>query len=129
MANIIADLAAKVGVSQEQIEKAMGAVLQFLKEKLPEDAFAKVHGAVPNADTMMEAANAADEGGGLFDSIKGAVDKLVGGGGATGVMAKLSQLGFSMEQLQKFAAGTLEFFKKKLPPDVLEKLKDHLPVR
>ena len=55
MANFLTDMAAKVGVSREQIENGMGAVLNLLKEKLPEDTFAKVQSAVPGGDKMMAA--------------------------------------------------------------------------
>ena len=47
MSDIVSDLAAKSGISTEQAQKGLGAVLTYVKESVPEDAFAQVSAAVP----------------------------------------------------------------------------------
>ena len=130
MADFISDLAAKSGVSPDLARKGVGAVLAVLKDKLPAGAFAKVQAAVPNADDLAAAAPPPQEGsGGVIGAISGAVGKLVGGGGgAAALMERLTQLGFSPEQLQKFLPNVLEFLKSKLPGDALKQITALLPI-
>jgi hypothetical protein len=58
--------------------------------------------------------------------VSAAVSKLVGGGAAE-LTNRLSQLGFSAEQLKRFLPSVLEFLKSKLPGDVLKHASAHLP--
>jgi hypothetical protein len=127
MADIVADLASKAGISPELAKKGLGAVLSFARQKLPQEAFTKVMGAVPGADGMMDAAESAEESSG---GVMGAVGNLAGkifGGSAGALISKLGQLGFSAEQVQRFVPAALEFIKNKLPPDVANKLAALLP--
>jgi hypothetical protein len=126
MSDVIAELAARAGVSKEMAAKGVGVVLAFLKDKLPPNLFSHVQAALPNANGLMAAADQAQgSSGGILDAVTGAIGKLVGGGGAE-VLSKLTHLGFSPEQLEKFLPGVLEFFKSKLPPDVLNHVSGHL---
>jgi hypothetical protein len=129
MADFVAELAGKAGVSPELAGKGVGAVLALLKDRLPSGAFAQVQSAVPNADALMSAAAAKPEasGGGMLAAAAGAVGKLFGGGGAAETTGKLAQLGFTPEQLGKFLPTLLEFFKSRLPPEVMKQLSALLP--
>jgi len=126
MADFISDLASESNVNQDQAKKGLGAILAFMKDKLPADAFSKVNAAVPGADGMISAFQSAPEAhGGMLDAVKGAVGKLFGGGE---ILAKLSKLGFSTEQLTAFIPKVLEFLKGKLPADVMKQVSGLLPV-
>jgi hypothetical protein len=57
-----------------------------------------------------------------------AVTLLGGGGPPTALLSKLTQLGFSEEQLQKFLPAALAFVKSKLPPDIVDKLTGLIPI-
>ena len=46
---------------------------------------------------------------------------------ATDLFTRLGQHGFSADQLQAFLPRVLEFFRTKLPPDVLEKVEGLMP--
>ena len=128
MADLINDLASKAGISPEQAQKGLGAVLGFLKNHLPADVYTKVSAAVPGGDGAAAAEPPAEERGGLLAGLTGAVGKLFGGGGAAGeLVAKLSKLGFSGEQLQAFLHRVLESLKGKLPEDVTQKISGLLP--
>jgi len=131
MADIISDLAAKSGVSADLAQKGMGALLSFVKEKIPAESFSKVTGAIPGADTMMAAA--AEEGqeasGGIISTVSGLAGKLFGGaGGASELVSKLTQFGLSADQLQRFIPTVLEFLKGKLPGDVMNKITALIPI-
>ncbi len=127
MNEMIADLAAKAGLSPDLAQKGLGAVLGFFKDKLPADAFSKVSSAIPGTDSMMAAAQAgAESSGGMLSAVTGMVGKLFGGSGAE-VVSKLTQLGFSAEQLKSFLPKVLEFLQAKLPADVMKQVSGLLP--
>ena len=129
MADIVGDLASRSGVSPDIAKKAMGAVLAFLKDKLPAEAFAKVSNAVPDAGGLMAAAAVGqeDSDGGVVSAVTGAVSKLLGGSGSGALVSKLTQLGFAPEQVQGFLKNALEFLKEKVPGDVLKQITGFFP--
>jgi hypothetical protein len=129
VADFISELASRSGINADQAKKGVGVLLSWLQAHLPAEGFSKVSAAVPGADGMMAAAPAGEEpSGGVVGALTGAVGKLFGGGGAAAALAgKLSQVGFSAEQLQKFLPGVLEFLKNKLPADVVKQLGALMP--
>src|SRR4051812_9875424 len=100
--DVITTLASRCGINADQARKGLGAVLEFIKGKLPADAFSKVTAAVPGSERMMAAAQEAPESsGGILGAVTGAVTGAVGklfGGGAGELVSKLTQHGFSAEQ-------------------------------
>jgi hypothetical protein len=130
MSDIVSDLAAKSGITPEQAQKGLGAVLSFLKESVPEDDFAKVKEAVPESDQMMAAAGPREEpssGAGVLAALAEMTDKLFGGGGASALLAKLSSLGITAEQIRAFLPRVLEFLKGRLPDATVKQLSGLLP--
>nr|UXE44397.1 hypothetical protein Hi04_10k_c2220_00031 [uncultured bacterium] len=126
MADFVSDLAAKCGINNDMAQKGLGAILAFLKDKLPTEAFTKVSATVPGADGMISAFQSAPEAsGGMLDAVKGAVGKLFGGADA---LAGLTKLGFSTEQLTSFVTKVLEFFKGRLPTEVMKQITGLLPI-
>src|SRR6516162_1916139 len=103
MADFIADLAGKSGVSPEQARQVMGNLLSSLKEQLPAESAAKIEKAVPDADRLMTEAKAAPApaGGSPLGGLAEAAGKLAGGeaGGVPALLTKLSALGLSVDQL------------------------------
>jgi hypothetical protein len=124
---IVNQLAERCGVNAEQVRKGLGDILEFLKGKLPADVFSKVSAAVPGAEAMMaHSASTTESSGGFLGAVTGAVGKLFGGG-ATELVSKLTQHGFSADQLQAFVPSVVEFFKSRLPADVAAKIAPLLP--
>jgi hypothetical protein len=124
----ISELANKSGVSPEQAQKGLGALLAFLKGHLPADIFAKLVAAVPHGDDLMAAAQTDLEtapAGGVVGAVKALAGKLFGGGG--GAAAAFTHLGFSPEQVQAFLRNVLGFLKGKLPDDVMKQVSALLP--
>jgi uncharacterized protein (DUF2267 family) len=124
MADFISELASKSGISPDQARKGVGAVLALLKDKMPPGVFSQVQAAVPNADSMMAAAQPAEgaSGGGILGTVASAVGKLVGGGVTAELTNQLAHLGISAEQLQKFLTTLVEFFKRRLPEDAAKQV-------
>ena len=130
MADPIAELADKTGISEDQAKKGLGAVLAVSKEKLPADVFSKMKSAVPDADEAMQAAETGEKssGGGILGAVSGLAGKIFGGGGASAVLSKLSAFGLSAEQIKSFLGNVVSFFKDKLPADTMEKVNALFPV-
>jgi hypothetical protein len=131
MADPIAELASKSGISLDQAKKGLGTVLSTIKEKLPADMFSQVQSAVPDADNVMASAEAGKESPsrhGVLGAVTDLAGKIFGGsGGAPAMMGNLQGLGFSADQLQKFLPNVLEFLKARLPANVLEKVSALFP--
>ncbi|HJZ55794.1 MAG TPA: DUF2780 domain-containing protein [Gemmataceae bacterium] len=131
MSDIVSKLAAESGLSPDQAQKGLGAVLSFFKQSLPEKSFEQVSAAVPDSDQIMAAAGPHEEpSGGILESIKGMASKLFGGGGASAsaLLAKLSNLGISLEQAKAFLPRVMEFFKSKLPDSLMKQVSGLLPM-
>ena len=131
MADFLSDLAAKSGVSTDQAKNGLGAVLALAKDKLPANMFEKVQAAVPNTDSMMADAEAAEgqSSGGVLGAVGSMAAKVFGGGagGAGALAANFSKLGYSTEQVRSFLPNVLAFLKSKLPPDVFGKISSLIP--
>jgi hypothetical protein len=132
MADTVAEVASEAGISPDQANQGLGALLSSLKEKLPAGVFAQVEAAVPNAANRMGSAEAGQEpssGGGVFGAVAGLAKKMFGGGsgGAPALLAKLQELGLSGEQIQKFLPAVLDFLKSKLPPEAMKQVSSLIP--
>jgi hypothetical protein len=131
MADLVTELANRSGVSTEMARKGIGAVLSFLKDKIPAESFTKVTNAVPDSANLMAAQVDSGEagGGGVLSAVAGAVGKVLGGGagGAAALVSKLGNLGFSAEQSQGFLKNALDSLKDKVPGDVFKRISGLFP--
>jgi hypothetical protein len=130
MSDVVSDLAAKCGLTPEQAQKGLGAILSFVKKSVPQEDFAKVNEAVPNAEQMMAAAGPHEESsGGVLGAITGMASKLFGGSEqTTALVNKLAGLGLSAEQAQAFLPRVMEFLQTRLPESVMKKISGLFPV-
>src|SRR5262249_62216364 len=81
MADSTSEMASKCGISPEQAQKGLGAVLAFLKKSVPAETYAKISAAVPGSEEMTAAAESGQESsGGILGAIGDLAGKLVGGG-------------------------------------------------
>jgi hypothetical protein len=130
MSDIISSLSSQTGISADQIQKGLGSILKMLEEHLPPELFAKVKESLPDAHSLMTAADAKGaEAGGLVQAVTNLAGKLFGAGGeaATDLFTRLSEHGFSAEQLKVFVPKVLEHLKEIVPPEALEKLERLIP--
>jgi hypothetical protein len=129
MAELLEELASRTGLAGDQTNQGMGALLAVLKERLNPEAFGKLKNAIPNAEQMLSAYQGKAEaaGGGLLDKVKGMAGKLMGQGDATALQQHFGAAGISADQLKNFLPQLYEMLANKLPPNVLEQIKQHIP--
>jgi hypothetical protein len=117
----ISNLASSIGLPIDMFKSGIGAILNFLKEKLPGNLFGQVQEKVPESNKMMEQAAAAPEAppGGLAAT----VTQALGAAGAVGALfSKLSALGLSLDQIKAFLPKALEFLKAHLPANLVSQV-------
>lgn len=120
--DLITEVAEKTGVTPEKASKGLGVMRAMVDKNLPPETNARLAQYLP---AIEPAAAPAKKGGGLM----GFAGKMMGGRAAQ--MAEALQLfnaaGFSMSQAQDFVPKVLEVMEKRLPPDLVEELKKHVP--
>ncbi|MBI1868326.1 MAG: DUF2267 domain-containing protein [Methylocystis sp.] len=110
MDELIARIAAALGVEAEVARIAIGHILAFLQKDFPEGPVAELLEKLPGAQEAIAAAAAAPAGeGGLVGGLLGGIGGLVGGakGDIMALAGKLSNAGLSPDQSQRLAK---EFF-------------------
>ena len=130
MSDIVSSVSSQTGISPDLVHKGLGAVLKILQDQLPSELFSKVQGVLPDAGAMISASESAgQEAGGMIHAVTGLAGKLFGdkAEAATELFTRLSQHGFSPDQLKAFLPKVLEFLKDKLPPEVLQMVEKLVP--
>lgn len=103
---LIARIAAGVGVETEVARKAVGFILAFLRKEGPQAEVDELFATVPGT---AEAAAAADEdGGGVLGDLGGLM-----GGGLMGLAGKLSSIGLGMSEMQAIGHEVFAFVREK----------------
>lgn len=121
MNEMIKELVAKLGVTDEQAAKGSGLLFKVAKERLGGD-FAQVEQALPDVSKLIQGAPSA--GGGLGGMLGGL---LGGNGGALGALASLasgfSEIKLSPDMIGRFVPVILETVKAKGGDKLVELLK------
>jgi hypothetical protein len=127
MADLVAELASKAGVSADQARKGVGAVLEFLKSKLPNTDFSHIQKAIPGADQMIaDAQKLPASSSGLLGKMGDMAGKLFGGGSGE-MMNKLANTGMSGEQITGFLPTLFDKIKRFLPDWLVQKIESLIP--
>lgn len=101
----IGKLASSVGLTTEQAQAGVGAMLKLSEMRLDPAEYAKIASVIPRANEYMALA-------GRLDAFQGAVPTAAGLSGAFG------KLGFSPEQAAKFVPEVTNYVTKAASPDV-----------
>jgi hypothetical protein len=136
MATFLEELAQSAGLKPDQAHLGVGALLSLLKSRLDPQAFGHLQNSIPNASEVLAKSQSAlqESGGGLLDTMKAVAGKLFGGSNppdaesATRLtQAHFDRFGFSPDQLKNFLPAVGAMLAKKLPPDVLNQIREHVP--
>jgi len=85
--DLVQMLTSQLGVTEEQAQGGSGLLFKMAKEKLSNDEFSQVAGAVPGVENLM---SSAPETGGVSGALGGMVSSLGGGMGQLGDLASLA---------------------------------------
>jgi hypothetical protein len=131
MANFATNLAAGTGLNEDQIHQGMGALLTMLKSRLNPEFFAHLQNAIPNCNQMMASFDDKKQwaSGGLLDAVKGMAGKMLGGEQDSQAALKnhFESVGLSADHLKSLLPNLHDALASKLPPQVLEQIKQHVP--
>jgi hypothetical protein len=132
MSDTASALSAETGLSSDLVHKGLGAILDFLRQRLGEETFGRVQAAIPQATEYLnrfESSPEAAGGGGLLAALTGLASKYLGGG--TGELTKLlesfGKLGFKTEQIEAFLPRALAFIQSHLPADLVQQILAKFP--
>ena len=98
MDEIIASIAAKVGIGEDVARQGVGIMLNFLMKEGDAGVVGQLVSKIPGADDLL-AAHTADEGGGGG----GLMGAMGGGGGIMGLAGHLQGIGLDMGEIQRIA--------------------------
>jgi hypothetical protein len=133
MNDLIQPLKAETGLEEKQVEGGLGAILQFLKGKLPPELYALIEQHIPQAESLIQSLRTtegqAGGGGGLLGSITDLAGKFLGGKGGdlADLLGSLSKLGLSMDQIKEFVPKAVAMLRQVIPDDVFQKIVERLP--
>jgi hypothetical protein len=131
MPEFLTDLADKTGLEDDQAHHGIGALLAMLKTRLDSGAFARLKESIPNSDAMLSAFESKmTKEGGFLDAVKGMAGALLGRGqpeAGTAVQSHLAGAGISSEQLKRFLPQLHAMLADKLPPHVMDQIRQHVP--
>ncbi len=133
MADLVNELATHTGISVDQVQKGLGALLSFLKKELGDETFDKVQSSVPGAEGLASSFESApppsESQGSLLGMVSGLAGKLLGGKAGEGadLLSSLSKLGFKPEQVESFLPKALELIRSYLSPELVQKVLACLP--
>lgn len=132
MSDFLSELASKAGLETDEAHHGVGALLMMLKGRLNSEAFSHLQNSIPNSDQILASIQEKLQsgGGGLFDTVKSMAGKVLGGSGGdpkAALQDHFAKVGLSADQLQDLLPKLHEMLAGKLPPHVLEQIKEHVP--
>lgn len=117
MEELIKRIEAATGLDAETAQKAVGAILNFLKSEGPDGKVAEMLAKMPGAEVLMEMA--AGEGGGMLGGLMG--------GGVMGLGSKLMGMGLDMGQISSVAKETVGFARENGAGDAVDDIVNSIP--
>jgi hypothetical protein len=116
MDELIARLVANVGVDRAAAEKSVGIILDFLVKEGPLDKVQALIDKLPGAQSLLQAQQASDAGGGMFSM-----------GGLMGAGTKMMGAGLSIGQVQGVTKETIAYAREKAGEDAVGEIVGAVP--
>jgi hypothetical protein len=116
MDELILRLVANVGIDKPTAEKSVGIILDFLVKEGPPEKVQPLIDKLPGAQTLIDAQQAGDTGGGMFAM-----------GGLMGAGTKLMAAGLSMGQVQSVTKEIIAYAREKVGEDAIGEIVGAIP--
>ncbi|MBD9446929.1 MULTISPECIES: hypothetical protein [unclassified Rhizobium] len=124
MNEIVDQIAARVGITPELAEKAVGMMLGFLQREAADGPVAKMIEAIPGASDLVAKYNGEGaNGGGILGSIMGAL----GGGGIMALGQQLMSEGLGMGEITTLAKETIAIAEQHAGKEVVDEVVGSVP--
>lgn len=125
-------LASDTGLPDDLVQKGLGALLDFVRQRLGDDAFASVQAAIPGAGEFLrrfESSYESDGTQGVLAVLTGLATKWIGGEAAdlTRLLDAFAKVGFQPAQIESFLPRALAFLRAHLPAELLDQLLSQIP--
>ena len=128
MDNLIADVAAGVGVAPDVARKAVALILDFLKREAPEDAVSRLFDKAPAFRAIAATASTGGEGlGGTLRGMMGTGAGAMGGGGLMALGGDLMNLGLDMGQVQTIGQKVFGYAREKGGDELVGEISASIP--
>src|SRR5262249_52987012 len=132
MADFVTDLASRAGLEGDRAQHGVGALLAMLKGRLDPEAFAHLQNAIPNSGQMLSGFQDKMQpaGGGVLAAVKSIAGKFLGGDDrhpAEAMEHHFDKAGLSPDQLKSLLPKLHGMLATKLPPQVLDQIREHVP--
>ncbi|MGO9674436.1 MAG: DUF2267 domain-containing protein [Methylocella sp.] len=119
MQDLIARVSAAARVEPEVAEKAVGAILAFLRKEGPKPEVDELFATVPGAEAAVAAAGQA--GAGVLGALMGL------GGGLMGLAGRLAGLGLDMKQMQAIGHELFAYVSQKAGDERVRRVAAAIP--
>ena len=116
MQELISRIVANVGIDADTAEKAVGAILAFLKAEGPADKVSQMLSAIPGAEDMIASASG---GGGMLGNLMG--------GGIMGLGTKLMGMGLGMGEISAVSKETMAFARENGSSEAIDEIVSSIP--
>ncbi|MBW9115897.1 hypothetical protein JNB88_19875 [Rhizobium cauense] len=124
MTEIVDQIAARVGITPELAEKAVGMMLGFLQREAADGPVTKMIEAIPGASDLVAKYNGeGGSGGGILGSIMGAL----GGGGIMALGQQLMSEGLGMSEITSLARETIAVAEQHAGKEVVDEVVGSVP--
>lgn len=120
MQELITSLSTQTGLAPATLEKAIGILVQLLREHAEPGPMAELLAKIPGAAALADQHGAA-QASGLMGLLGGAM------GGPMAAVAKLQGAGLDLEQIKAVGAGVLEHAKQMAGPELVKQVADRVP--
>lgn len=120
MEELIQRVVERTGIDAATAEKAVGAILGFLRKEGPPEHVDALVEAIPGGEAAAEAPKG---GGGLMGMVGG----MMGGGGVMGLGAQLMGMGISMDQIGNISKELFAYGREKAGEDTMGAIVGHIP--
>ncbi|WP_152049555.1 DUF2780 domain-containing protein [Tautonia marina] len=129
MSDLFSALQSRTGLAPETLESGVGALLNFIKERLPAERFAQIESAIPQAEAAISAFLSSQSSPGMLEKVSGLVGSLLGdkAGDLPELFEMLSRSGLSIDQAKSFLPAAIEMLNERLPADLIDQILARLP--
>ena len=123
----------KLGVSEESVKSAMGAILGLVQKNADGDDFQQLLDKLPGVEGLLSSSGQADsseEGsGGLLSGLMRGVGSVIGGkvGDALGAASVLNESGLGLGHLGSLVTMFTEFARERVGSELVDKLLANVP--